>query len=109
VSAALFLLASVLGLAAGAGAALAEPPSLPASAALAAGRSALIDLNSASTSELESLPGIGHSRALAIVAFRETHGRFHSVSQLLRIKGIGRAMLRKLRPLVTVSAASEQG
>lgn len=108
-NAALFLLASVLGLAACAGAALAEEPALAAGAASAAGASALIDLNSASAAELESLPGIGRSRAQAILAFREAHGGFHSVSQLLRIKGIGRAMLRKLRPLVTVSAVPQKG
>jgi competence protein ComEA len=105
-NAALFLLVSVLGLAVAAGAALAEEP---ASGALAASASAPIDLNSASAAELESLPGIGPSRALAILAFREAHGGFHSVSQLLRIKGIGRATLRKLRPLLSVSAVPQKG
>jgi competence protein ComEA len=109
VNAALFLLASVLGLAACAGAALAEETALPARAVPAAAASVPIDLNSASAAELESLPGIGPSRALAILAFREHHGGFQSVSQLLRIKGIGRAMLRKLRPLVTVSAVPQKG
>jgi len=63
-----------------------------------------IDLNRASVTELTRLPGIGEKRALAIVAFRESHGGFQSVTQLLRIKGIGRAMLRKLRLLVTISS-----
>jgi competence protein ComEA len=62
-----------------------------------------IDLNRASVAELTRLPGIGQKRAEAIVAFRESHGGFQSVTQLLKIKGIGRAMLRKLRLLVTVS------
>jgi len=62
----------------------------------------VVDLNKASAAELEELPGIGPSRALAILAFREAHGGFTQVGQLMRIKGIGRAMLRKLRPFVTV-------
>ena len=64
---------------------------------------ARIDLNRASVLELTRLPGIGEKRAQAIVAFRESHGGFQSVTQLLRIKGIGRAMLRKLRLLVTIA------
>ena len=86
------------------GAALAEEPMAPASAGETASAAALIDLNRAGLAELTSLPGIGQKRAEAILAFREAHGGFQSVSQLLRIKGIGRAMLRKLRLLVTISS-----
>jgi comEA protein len=85
------------------GAALAEEPVAPSSAGQTAAAPALIDLNRAGLAELTSLPGIGQKRAEAILAFREAHGGFQSVSQLLRIKGIGRAMLRKLRLLVTIS------
>lgn len=82
----------------------ADPParercSEPATAAAAAP----VDLNTATEAELLNLPGIGPARAQAILAFREAHGGFTSVSQLLRIKGFGRAMLKRLRPLVTVS------
>jgi competence protein ComEA len=62
-----------------------------------------LDLNRASESQLVTLPGVGPARARAILAFREQHGGFRSVGQLLRIRGIGRAMLRRLRPLITVS------
>ena len=83
----------------------ADPPA-DASEATAAPESvnALIDLNTAGASELEQLPGIGPSRARAILEFRAAHGGFTQVSQLMRIKGIGRAMLRKLRPFVTIGA-----
>lgn len=72
-------------------------------AAASTDEAALIDLNRASVAELTRLPGIGEKRAQAIVTFRESHGGFQSVTQLLKIKGIGRAMLRKLRLLVTIS------
>jgi competence protein ComEA len=64
-----------------------------------------VDLNTADEPTLLTLPGIGPSRARAIVDYRGAHGGFRSLSQLLQIKGIGRALLRELRPLVTLSAA----
>lgn len=69
-----------------------------------AAQASAIDLNTADERALLGLPGIGPSRARAIVAYREAHGGFRSLSQLLQIKGIGRALLRQLRPLVTLSA-----
>lgn len=74
----------------------------------AAPANALLDLNQASRDELEKLPGIGPAKAEAIVAFRDARGGFSHVNQLLRIRGIGRAMLRKLAPLVTVSSPTRQ-
>jgi competence protein ComEA len=86
-------------------AALAEPApqSQPCPAAASVETAAaLVNLNSASEEQLQTLPGVGPSRAKAIVAFRAAHGGFTSVSQLMRIKGFGRAMLQRLRPLVTI-------
>lgn len=92
------------------GSARAEPstPASTVTAELPAQRPPL-DLNRASEAELLELPGVGPSRARAILAFREAHGGFSSVSQLLRIKGFGRATLRRLRPLLTVSPPSAPG
>lgn len=88
------------------GTASAEPvrdtPCTEASASQASGQPALVNLNTATEAELVRLPGIGPSRARAIIEFREAHRGFYSVSQLLRIKGIGRAMLKRIRPLVVV-------
>jgi competence protein ComEA len=67
----------------------------------------LVNLNTATEEELCSLPGIGPARARAIIEFREAHGGFRSISQLMRIKGIGRSMFRRLRPLVTVEAPGQ--
>jgi competence protein ComEA len=68
-----------------------------------------LDLNHASEAELQRLPGIGPARARAIVAFREEHGGFRSVAQLLRVKGFGRATLRRLRPMLVVQGADASG
>jgi competence protein ComEA len=55
-------------------------------------------LNEATENELTKLPGIGPSRARAILALRQRLTRFKAVEDLLRVKGIGRKMLRRLRP-----------
>ncbi|MDB4990984.1 MAG: helix-hairpin-helix protein [Myxococcaceae bacterium] len=62
----------------------------------------IVDLNKADESALLDLPGIGPARARAILEYRKSHGPFRSLSQLLHIKGIGRSMLKQLRPLVTL-------
>ena len=56
-----------------------------------------IDLNRASASELESLPGVGPVLAGRIVAFRDEHGRFSEVEDLLDVPGIGEAKLDQMR------------
>jgi competence protein ComEA len=57
-------------------------------------------LNVATIDEFRRLPGIGEKRAAAMVALRERLGRFRAVEDLLKVKGIGRAMLKRIRPLV---------
>lgn len=66
--------------------------------------SVLLDLNTATQSQLEDLPGIGASKAMAIIAYREQNGAFKTVNQLLGVKGIGPKMLEKLAPFVTAGA-----
>ena len=61
-----------------------------------------VDLNTASASELDALPGVGLARAQAIVRYRESHGPFLSIDALTQVPGIGPAALARLRPLVTV-------
>jgi competence protein ComEA len=62
----------------------------------------VVDLNAATVEQLDALPGVGPVTAAAIVAWRQTHGRFTSVDQLADVDGIGPARLDKLRPLVRV-------
>ena len=67
-----------------------------------------LDLNSASQTDLESLPSIGPFKAAAIVLHREKHGRFLSVDGLLAVAGIGSATVDKLRGLVCGSSGAPQ-
>lgn len=64
--------------------------------------SGVVNVNIASVEELVLLPGIGESRAKAIVVLRENRGGFDSVDELVDVKGIGNAMLAKLRPYVSL-------
>jgi comEA protein len=66
--------------------------------------SAVIDINRASAEELQKLPGIGPKLAQQIVAFREKHGPFRRVEDLLVIKGIGPKKWKAIRPHVVVSS-----
>lgn len=71
--------------------------------------SAAVNLNTADASELESLPGIGASKAAAIIQYRTDHGPFTSVEDLDNVAGIGPATLASLRELVVVGAAGAGG
>ena len=59
-----------------------------------------VDVNSAGLSELDSLPGIGPSKAQAIIDYREANGPFASLDDLDAVKGIGPATLENIAPLV---------
>ncbi len=60
-----------------------------------------VKLNTATAAELEALPGVGPALAQRIAAYRQGR-RFSSVDDLLKVKGIGKAKLERLRPLVEV-------
>lgn len=64
--------------------------------------SGLINLNTASQVELETLPGVGPVTAQSILEWRQKNQGFHQVEDLLDVRGIGEATLERLRPLVTV-------
>ncbi len=60
----------------------------------------VVNINTASVEELELLPGIGETRARAVVALRERRGGFRSIDELKQVKGIGDAGLERIRPFV---------
>lgn len=73
-----------------------------ASGTTTGGVTALVDLNTATASELESLPGIGPVLAGRIVQWRVDNGPFTDVEILGEVSGIGDALMAQLRPLVRV-------
>jgi competence protein ComEA len=82
------------------GGGLLPDPSRPSSRAPRAAPDDPVILNAATEADLRRLPGIGAKRADAIVALRGRLGRFHAVEDLLKVRGIGRATLKRLRPLI---------
>ena len=70
----------------------------PALAAGDAGISGVVNINTATSEELQLLPGIGEVRAREVISLRKRHGGFKSVDELGQVKGIGDAALERLRP-----------
>ncbi len=60
----------------------------------------LISINTASETQLQTLPGIGPSKATAIIQYREEHGSFQSKEDLKKVKGIGDKTFDKLKALI---------
>ena len=61
-----------------------------------------LNLNQATLEELETLPGIGPVLAQRIIDYRDAHGGFHSVSELLEVEGLGEKTYEKLSDYVKV-------
>lgn len=65
-------------------------------------QSGLVNLNSASKEELMTLTGIGESKAKDIISYREEHGSFASIEELMQIPGIKEGVFEKIKGQVTV-------
>lgn len=71
-------------------------------ASLAPGVTNKVDLNLADEAKLQTLPGIGSSRASAIIKYRRENGRFQSIEELLQVPGIKEGLYEQIKDLVTV-------
>ncbi|MCZ7683351.1 MAG: ComEA family DNA-binding protein [Sandaracinaceae bacterium] len=61
----------------------------------------MVNIQTATAEQLQLLPGVGPSKAQAIVEYRERRA-FRRVEDIMRVRGIGRATFRRLRPMLTV-------
>ena len=62
----------------------------------------LININTASLGELDSLSGIGESKAQAIIKYREENGAFNSIEDILNVSGISETIFSKIKDFITV-------
>ena len=65
--------------------------------------SSLVDINTASVSRLDTLPGISLTLARRIVDYRNTHGLFRSPEELLKVSGMNRTRLERIIPHITLN------
>lgn len=63
---------------------------------------ALVNINTATVQQLKSIPGIGDSKAQAIVAYREKKGYFDSIEQIKKVEGIKEGLFEKIKDYITV-------
>lgn len=71
-------------------------------AATPGGNGPKVNLNVATIEQLDALPGVGPVTANAIISWRDEHGRFSRIEELMEVKGIGPATMADLKPLVMI-------
>ncbi len=62
-----------------------------------------LDLNEATLAQLVALPGIGETKANAILEFRQKYGNFENISELSYVTGIGNTLLKSIQDLVIIN------
>lgn len=66
------------------------------------GRTGLVNINRAKAEELMTLPGIGQSKADAIISYRESAGRFETIEDIMKVNGIKEAAFNRIKELICV-------
>jgi competence protein ComEA len=80
----------------------------PAPAVAAAPTKPVINLNTATIDQLETLPGIGQRTAERIIEYRTKAGGFKRIEDLMNVKGIGEKSFLKLKPLIAVPPKTDK-
>lgn len=62
-----------------------------------------MDINTATSDQLQMLPGIGETLAQRIIDYRTEHGDFKTVGELLQVSGIGESKLEQIKPYIKVT------
>jgi competence protein ComEA len=101
----MLLLIALVALAAQPAAAFAQAKPVPRAAGAKPAAGAVVNINTASASDLEGLPGIGAKTAARIVEYRQKNGPFKKVEELMNVRGVGEKNFLKLKPQITVTAA----
>lgn len=91
------------------GAPPASKASSPRSAKSSAAPTSPINLNTATQTQLEALPGVGPKAAQRILEYRKQNGSFKKVEDLMNVKGFGEKTFLKLKPMLTVDKAAPAG
>ena len=73
-------------------------------AGTAGGAAGLININTASLEELDALPGIGPSKAQAIIDYRTMNGNFQALEDIMKVSGIGQATFDDIKGLITIGS-----
>ena len=65
--------------------------------------SAVLNINTATAADLQKLPGVGAATAERILEYRQKHGPFKKIEELMNVRGIGEKSFLKLKPLITAA------
>jgi comEA protein len=64
---------------------------------------AIVNLNTATATELQQLPGIGVATATRIIEYRQKNGPFKKIEELMNVQGVGEKIFLRLKPQITVA------
>lgn len=68
-----------------------------------------VELNTATAEELQTLPRVGERTAQRIIEYREEHGGFEKIEDLMNVRGIGERTFLRLKPLIRVDVPVSRG